>query len=165
MQQFEPLEMLKKKLWLQNINAVIWWPKFILLTIYVNHLSCGISLRFQFQFQWRHKTISHMFGTKTSSMDFNCKKLTSLTHPWPILSCLVYFLLGSPTETMLLSFSKISSSDIFFFFCSCWTPPWCWTCCWGWWWSFFNCGVKVVDGSKGFVYWMRNDETTINGRP
>lgn len=35
--------------------------------------------------------------------------------PWPIFSILVYFRFGSPTETMVRSFSKISSSDIFFF--------------------------------------------------
>ena len=36
--------------------------------------------------------------------------------PWPICSILVYFLLGSPTVTMVRSFDKISSSVIFFFF-------------------------------------------------
>lgn len=36
-------------------------------------------------------------------------------YPCPILSSFVYFLLGSPTDTILLSFSKISSSVIFFF--------------------------------------------------
>lgn len=35
--------------------------------------------------------------------------------PWPIFSILAYFLVGSPTLTIVLSFSKISSSVIFFF--------------------------------------------------
>lgn len=35
--------------------------------------------------------------------------------PWPIFSILLYFRLGSPTLTMVRSFSRISSSDIFFF--------------------------------------------------
>lgn len=39
------------------------------------------------------------------------------SYPCPIFSILVYFLLGSPTDTMLLSRSRISSSLIFFFFC------------------------------------------------
>lgn len=42
-------------------------------------------------------------------------KTISLTYPWPILRIFVYFLLGSPTDTMLRNFSNISSSDIFFF--------------------------------------------------
>lgn len=37
------------------------------------------------------------------------------THPCPILSILVYFLLGSPIDTIVRSFSSISSSVIFFF--------------------------------------------------
>uniref|UniRef100_A0A336LUL9 CSON004779 protein n=1 Tax=Culicoides sonorensis TaxID=179676 RepID=A0A336LUL9_CULSO len=39
--------------------------------------------------------------------------------PCPIFSIFVYFLVGSPTLTIVLSFSRISSSDIFFFL----TPP------------------------------------------
>ena len=39
------------------------------------------------------------------------------TYPCPIFSILVYFLLGSPTDTMVRSFSRISSSVIFLFFC------------------------------------------------
>jgi len=38
----------------------------------------------------------------------------SVTHPCPIFSILVYFLLGSPTLTIVLNRSKISSSLIFF---------------------------------------------------
>lgn len=37
------------------------------------------------------------------------------TYPCPIFSSFVYFLLGSPTETIVLSFSSISSSVIFLF--------------------------------------------------
>ena len=36
--------------------------------------------------------------------------------PCPIFSILVYFLLGSPTETIVFNRSSISSSHIFFFF-------------------------------------------------
>lgn len=38
------------------------------------------------------------------------------TYPCPIFSIFVYFLFGSPSDTMVLNFSIISSSVIFFFF-------------------------------------------------
>ena len=41
--------------------------------------------------------------------------LKNLSNPCPIFSIFVYFLLGSPTLTMVLKRSRISSSDIFFF--------------------------------------------------
>ena len=47
--------------------------------------------------------------------------------PWPICSSLVYLRLGSPTETIVRSFSRISSSDIFFFLI--WPGVRCWPAC------------------------------------
>jgi len=45
------------------------------------------------------------------------KKTSINTYPCPIFSIFVYFLLGSPIETIVLSLSRISSSDIFFLRC------------------------------------------------
>ena len=64
-------------------------------------------------------------------------------HPCPILSCFVYFLFGSPTETIVRNFSRISSSVIFFLLCRSFLAP------------------TGISGSIGLVYWKQQNITSI----
>ena len=66
---------------------------------------------------------------------------TGNSYPCPIFSILVYFRLGSPTETIVRSFSRISSSVIFFFLVR----------------SFFGGAAGFSSGSTGFVYYKYKD--------
>lgn len=63
-------------------------------------------------------------------------------YPWPILSLLLYFLCGSPCETINRSFAKISSSLSCFRFNL----------------SPFVDIVELISSSMGRVYWRRKKE-------
>ena len=63
------------------------------------------------------------------------------SHPWPIFSILLYLRVGSPIDTIVRNFSRISSSDIFFFFCLS---------------DLVGGGpLAFSSGSMGFVYWKQ----------
>ena len=69
------------------------------------------------------------------------------TYPCPIFSSLVYLRFGSPTETIVRSFSSISASVIFFFFGNSWL--------------LFLATSSAV-GSIGFVYFNTQICTIIS---